>query len=191
MAAENEGGSRIRKVFFAIDIPQGVGSALYSVAREFEEHGVPIMSPDKYHITLHHLKGIEEERMDDVLGALSYVEKGRFTVTLSGLSYFGKGSVEVVFADAVAARRGIESLRNDVLKGLTRNGIAYSADYPFRHHVTLALPNGNFDDGLLKGIIESHRSTKFGSFEVDGVALKESIRGAGGHVHRTLRKVML
>ncbi len=191
MAADVENSLKTRKVFFAVDVPQSVREALHTVAKEFEAYNVPILTVDKYHITLEHVGGIKEQQMCHVAEALSGVRSGKFAATVSGLSYFGQDSIQIVFAKVITEGNGLNSLREDILRGLRRDNITLTNENPFSQHVTIALPRGNFDDELLKRIIEANKNTKFGSFEVDSVALKESVRSTSGQSHKVLRKVTL
>ncbi len=189
-------GATVR-CFYAIELPASVrvslGAAQKHLARA-APGAVRWVPAANLHLTLVFLGDVA----GDLLGPLARVADGAarggapFTLRAGGLGYFGPARVpRVLWAGVAGAPTALTRLRQALADGAAAATGAPEEARPYHPHITLGrLRPGRPAHGLTSRV-ESHKSARYGVFDVRRVVLLRSRIRPEGTVYTPLHEALL
>lgn len=180
------------RAFIAIDIPATPG--LVEASEALRATGVPLKPVDLgiIHLTLKFLGEIPEGRVPEIVGVMrtASAQVAPQTLHLRGMGGFpGPRRVRVVWV-GVEPREPLIAVARGLEEGCAQLGFPRE-DRPFTPHVTLARLRVPQRSEALERVIEAHGERDFGSFRVEGIALKRSILKPQGPEYEVVAQVPL
>lgn len=122
------------RLFVALPVPDDVKALIGALSRKGVEGRW--IAPDDFHLTIRFLGDIEQERVPDIIKALSRVRRAPFYVEGQGLSAFYNKSQTVLYA-AMTSTRKLTALCTEVTDVLTPLGFDFGMR-PYVPHLTVA-----------------------------------------------------
>ena len=179
------------RVFFAVDLPEGIRVALGEIQRDLKgvTKSARWTDPKSIHVTLKFIGEIAGERLAAIDSATAGLIIEPFSVSVRGIGLFpGNRSPRVFWAGLESA--AMRELANEIDARMEVIGLQREKR-EFRPHLTLARARGNrFDDSLVEAS-RKYANHDFGSFIVDRFYLIESFLEPTGAVYDKLRQYLL
>jgi 2'-5' RNA ligase len=171
------------RLFLAIECPGEVKDRLVGVQGDVIGFGsMKAVEYGNLHVTLKFLGEVDDGKVGELRRALASIEQPKFNVTVKGLGVFPKPDyVRVLWAGVEEGFNEVVELHSKVESALKPLGFGGDRDY--HPHVTLARVKGSVDVGRLRGFMDSHLETIFGSYGVDEFTLIESRLTSKGPVY--------
>lgn len=174
------------RLFFGIEIPAPIKTRLLKVKTDI--NGARWQSKAQLHLTLAFLGEVEEERITLARDNARKVTHPPFELEASGLGCFGKQESPKILWAGVSHEDELRELQHTLAQGLISEGFTLQ-NPSFKPHITLSRFRAGA--GSVAELIELYRSTRFGSWPVQGFALFESTPGQSGSVYTVLERYPL
>ncbi len=173
------------RTFIAVEVPEEIREKIYSVSKDFLSNGVSVESKEKLHITLHFLGEVNEQKVDQLgKGLRETIKAKQFEISMCGLGYFEPKMLRVIFAKVIKGEEELESLHNQMLGFLLKEGFNVKKEYV--PHVTIARVRSPRESQRLIQLINQNATKDFGSFTATSIKLKSSKQTQKGHVYEDL-----
>lgn len=181
------------RVFVAVEIPDAVKERVAEYARELRAVVPDVHAswdrPEKYHLTLKFLGGVEPERVNALQRAATNAASGArpFEISVGGAGVFPpRGAPRVLWLGLHDETGGLEELHRRIEDECARENFPREVR-SFHAHLTLArlrAPHGT------RELAETHSSSQFASepFGVSMVSVIRSELSAGGSRYTTLSR---
>jgi RNA 2',3'-cyclic 3'-phosphodiesterase len=179
------------RLFIVVDMPEEIKDQLAKTAQELEGKGRTLVKKEMYHITLQFLGEIREEKLPDVITALSQLGEENlkpFKVSIEGLSFFGR-EPRVIFANVLDGAERLKSLYAEIDEKLRSNNINYKNENDYRPHVTLARIRSSRNNEAMLSLLTKEKNRLFGHFTVNSIILKKSVLEKGEYVHENYHEI--
>lgn len=177
-----------RRCFISVDIEDDkVRQRLAEAQKDLAVHGhTNTADPTQFHITLNFIGDVNDDEIDIIKERLSRIDQRSFTMDVNGIGVFpSEEYIRVVWA-------GADNKETTSLAAKIRNRLLeqHVQEHDFHGHVTLFRVKdiGHDEKQRLKAGIQQYRNSVFGSFTVDGFALKESKRTPEGAQHTVIQE---
>jgi 2'-5' RNA ligase len=164
------------RLFIAVALPENVAAAAFGILPEIP--ALRRVKPDLMHVTLAFLGAVDDERLDDVIGAAADAAAGRspFGVSLDSLGRFPPGGEPTVAWLGIGQGASeMTALAASVHRALAARSLPFDAK-PFRPHVTLGRVRENADRSEVRAVaaaLARGRVPQLG-FTADGISVVES-----------------
>ncbi|NVK21861.1 MAG: RNA 2',3'-cyclic phosphodiesterase [Kangiellaceae bacterium] len=123
------------RLFFAIDLAQNTKDYLEKIQRQHHFLGHPI-SPHNFHITLKFLGYLPQDRIEELIDAITIPQIQPFQIQLSSLAYYPKAQIGCIEPNEGSAQ--LLELRNRILNNLATKKFPFKKDKNnYRPHVSL------------------------------------------------------
>ena len=174
------------RLFFGLEIPDSIKTSLLKVKTDI--NGARWQSKAQLHLTLAFLGEVEEEQITLARDNARKVTHPPFELEAAGLGCFGKQESPKILWAGVPHEDELRELQHTLAQGLISEGFTLQ-NPSFKPHITLS----RFRAGAssVAELIERYRSTRFGSWPVQGFALFESTPGQSGSVYTVLERYPL
>jgi len=181
--------SRVR-TFVAIDLPEGIQSALARQQAEFRATcpDARWTRPESIHLTLKFLGEVREDKVLQVTEALASLPPFEpFSIEIKGFGFFPDARRPRVFWVGLEAPPGLGELAHRVEQSMERLGFPRE-DRAFTPHLTLARFKLPRPQPALQALLERHRELTLGRFEVAEFYLYESKLSPHGAEYRKVSR---
>ncbi len=157
--------SEERRLFFAINIPEGIREKIYSGFSSDLPDGCKVVAKENLHITLKFIGYMGDAGIGELEERVSSINFPKFRAVLKGIGSFGN---RVVWVGVDGGMGKLEKLSGEVNRALS------TQEERFHPHVTIAR-NRFLKRNELDGIIGGMNKKEFAeSFEVNSFDLMES-----------------
>ena len=175
-----------QRMFAAIELPDRITDALADLNPRLP--GLRWLPASMQHLTLVFLAAVPEEALQRLIESLDAIDMPPFALELTDLGTFGRRrNPTVVWTGVAEPPPALYQLQRRVRDAALAAGLEMD-DKPFRPHVTLARCKGLSKQDL-RPLIEAHRESAFGAFEVTGFALFASeLHPDGARHERVFRR---
>ncbi|MGK0549204.1 MAG: RNA 2',3'-cyclic phosphodiesterase [Pyrobaculum sp.] len=180
--------------FIAVDIDApDVVKRIEEVQREVVRLGLDIklVERENLHITLRFLGEIPQQRVNDVIRALSTVKFAKFEMRLADLGVFPDLSRPRVLW--VGVSQGAEALANlaNAIRAAVDKYAEHEEEREFTPHLTIGRIKSSRNVDRLGDLIRRYKGVEFGVVVVDKVKLKRSVLTPRGPIYSDLFVVPL
>lgn len=173
------------RIFTAVDIPDEIKERIYNVSRSFSFPGVSIVRKEKFHITLHFLGEVEEQKINQLgKGLKEAIKAKQFEVEICGLGYFDPKVLRVIFAKITKGEEELKSLHEQTSDFLIKEG--FKVEKTYVPHLTIAKVRSSQERQRLIQLINQNSTIEFGSFTATSLKLKNSKYTQNGMVYEDL-----
>ena len=176
----------MQRVFFGLEIPAEITDCLLRVRPELA--GARWQSAEQLHLTSLFLGNLGKERLVAVREAARHVSLAAFLLDVVGLGCFGQPHAPKILWAGVEPEAPVISLHHEIKSRVESLGIE-TERRAYRPHLTLARFKGQRDS--VEHLLDEHRATFFGRFQVDEFVLFESRQGLNGSVYTVLERYPL
>ena len=166
---------KTKRLFAAVNLPQGVREKLYENFLETPIKGFSFVKKENLHITLCFLGNCSKKQEKEAASALEELEGQPFEVELSGLSHFNK---RVLFINAVKGKEELESI------GRFLSGRLSFGSKNFHPHLTIARNKKVSSKGFQKETERLEKKVFREKFFVKSVYLMESVLSPKGPLYK-------
>ncbi len=164
-----------KKVFFSINLPEGIKEELNKYRKEVElslNKGLRWVEKENLHITLNFLGIIKEEKLNDIISEVKEIRKNSFEVSLYNISYFPKDKKDAKMIWVFLESNELISLKKDIAD--RTSSFKKISDNDFIPHITLARINlWDFRRLEIEEIPDIDKNVAL-SFKIDAFDLMES-----------------
>ncbi len=152
------------------------------------EHGIKWTNPDNWHITLHFIGDLEEERIPALSESLSEALQGISSgmIYMESAGFFGKSCKPRVLWAGVGISDWLSVLYTSVQSAVSALGLPPEQKI-FRPHLTLGRVKKPRSAPWLCEAFESRNSYEWGEVAVSGVVLYKSELTTNGPVYSALK----
>lgn len=181
------------RCFIAIDIDEGIKSALSDLQRQLQS-GVDVkkgdvkwVNPQNIHLTLKFLGEIKDEKVVEICNIVKAVA-GRyksFELDIESVGHFGDKSPKVLWVGTGKGGDNLLELQEDVEKSLALAGWPQETR-AFAGHLTLCRIRRPVAGIKLARMSEDFRDFKLGTMQVDSVSIYQSELKPRGPVYTLL-----
>ena len=182
------------RIFVAIALPEDVKGEVTRLLERLQKGAIFTgaapgwVRPEGVHITLAFLGDQNQEGINAAIKSMGSACRRRnpFKLSISGLFFFPSEKEPRTIAFQI--KKDVDAVQDlsRNLSGFCRaNGFAV-ASRDFNPHLTLARLKSRKGFKGLRGLLESHRRTQAGVFEVDSITLYKSTLQPGGSVYDVL-----
>jgi len=174
------------RVFVAIEISSDKINLISKFQSKININAKPI-EPQNLHFTLQFLGEISEDMLEKVKTALNYIKFSNFVVNLKGIGVFPTlkfPRIVWVGTDENGGNKLIE-LAKKVENALTPLG--FSVDKSFKPHITVFRIKNKIGD--IDKEMDKFKLTDFGTQEITGFKLKQSVLSSKGPVYSDLMEI--
>ncbi len=175
------------RAFLALDLNEAVRARLRGLMDEVQRSGadVKLVEAANLHVTLQFLGDIPADACGAIGGAMRGVRERAFTAEVKGTGVFPNARlVRVIWAGIGSGSGKVSSVFEQLSAGLS--GLGYPKERSFTPHITIGRGRSQRNRDLLLRVLERHRETSFGTFEVDHIALKKSVLTPSGPIYSDL-----
>ena len=173
--------------FVAIEISSDkIINSISKFQSEININAKPV-EPHNLHFTLQFLGEISQETVEKVIMSLNSVKFSSFTVNFNGVGAFPKLKFPRIIwigTDQNGGNKLIE-LAKKVENTLTPLG--FTVDKPFKPHITVFRIKNKIED--ISKELDKFKSVDFGTQEITGFKLKQSILNSKGPVYSDLMEI--
>ena len=163
--------------FIAIELPEGVKSAISELQQEFKKCKADIrwVKPDNIHLTLKFLGDTDEKIFDSIVEATkeACIVYKEFALEIKGVGVFPNMRAPRVLWVGISDNDSLSGLQKSVEDGLIKLGFS-PEKRRFRPHLTLGRFKSSSGKEGLYDKIEEHKNLKLGSIEVKSIFLIKS-----------------
>ncbi len=182
------------RCFIAVTLPAPLKQSVGKMMRSLRETGADVkwIPEQNLHITLKFLGATDEEKIEEITGALRKKISPRpaFYITIGGVGSFPGGRHPRVIWVGIQEYGPLEYIYSDVEEAMTKFGYP-PEDRPFSPHLTIGrVRSGKRLPEVLKRLDEL-RAASFDGFEVKGVTLMKSDLKPGGAEYSSLAEIPL
>ncbi|MFZ2456190.1 MAG: RNA 2',3'-cyclic phosphodiesterase [Candidatus Altiarchaeia archaeon] len=180
------------RAFIAVSCPPEVKAQLAQAAERLKPMGdLKVVGEENMHLTLRFLGEVEENKVEELISALSTVKKqGGFVVCVKGLSAFpGPGSPRVLWAGTGKGDKELREL-HEAIDGVI-GPLGFGRDEHFSSHYTIARVKYLKEKTGLRQILDEYKEKVFGCFLVDSFCLMKSELHRIGPVYTVVREFRL
>ena len=175
------------RTFIAVELPDPIKERASSIFWEERVGGIVPVKKEAMHITLLFLGEISRRDAELLTSSLENLKASRFNVELLGLSSFPEGKPRVVFIKVTEGLRDLITLHKAVRK-LAKQPIGITEEN-FFPHLTVARVKSREGIFLAKKKIGENKDSKFGTLEVNSIAILESKLTPSGPMHKELARI--
>ena len=175
------------RVFVATDISSDkIFNSISKLQSEININAKPI-EPYNLHFTLQFLGEISQETVEKVIISLNSVKFSRFMVNFKGVGVFPKLKFPRVIWIGTDENGGnlLIELAKKIENVLTPLG--FSVDKPFKPHITVFRIKNKVGD--ISKELDKFKSVDFGTQEITGFKLKQSVLSSKGSVYFDLMEI--
>lgn len=173
------------RTFIAVELPRNFIPDIEKICSMLKSPGVKTVDPKLVHITMKFLGDVREDKIEDIVSALSKINCRPFEATIKGVGVFPKLSfIRVIW---LGAHGHFEMLHSEIERVLSPFG--FEKDTKFSPHATLARVK---DSGKIKEIVERIKKVgdiDMGTMNVDSICLKKSTLTPEGPIYETLAEI--
>ncbi|HJH31585.1 MAG TPA: RNA 2',3'-cyclic phosphodiesterase [Methanosarcinaceae archaeon] len=178
------------RTFVAVDFPQDYVEKIARIQSKFKDFNIKPIDPNLIHITLKFLGDVNENKIEQIAGALGEINIPSFDARIGNIGVFPKPQyVKVIWLGAEGNFGELHDNVESVLKPFKfkKDKNTYTA------HATLArvkyMPEK--DKEAFLRVLGELKNTGIGTFHVDAIKLKKSTLTPGGPIYETLHEVRL
>ena len=180
--------------FIAIELPEGVKSALAELRQELKKCNADIrwVKPDNVHLTLKFLGDIDEKSLDMIIEATKAACTGYsgFDLEARGVGVFPDMRAPRVLWVGISDNDSLTGLQKDIENGLAAIGFS-SEKRRFRPHLTLGRFKSSSGKEGLYDKIEEYKNISQGLIEVTSLFLIKSELTPSGAKHTKITGIDL
>jgi 2'-5' RNA ligase len=179
------------RAFIAIDLPESIQAALGRQQAAFRAAcpDARWTRPEGIHLTLKFLGEISDDQVRQVTEALaSLAPPEKFSIEVKGFGFFPDPRRPRVFWVGLEAPPALGELARRVEDCMERLGFARE-DHPFTPHLTLARFKVPRPQPAFQALLERHKETTLGGFEVSEFFLFESKLSPHGAEYRKVARI--
>ena len=175
------------RVFVAIEISSNKIINLISKFQSEIHINAKSVEPHNLHFTLQFLGEISQEIVEKVMVSLNSVKFSRFMVNFKGVGAFPKSEFPRVIWVGTDENGGnsLIELAKKVENVLTPLG--FSIDKPFKPHITVFRIKNKIGD--ISKELDKFKSVDFGTQEITGFKLKQSVLSSKGPIYSNLMEI--
>jgi len=175
------------RLFFAIQIPEGLRGLLSNLTGEFKAAGrFRLVEAGNIHITLKFIGEADENKKDELIEKIKEIKQPKFRVSLNGVGVFpNENFIKVVWVGTDQGSPEIISLNQQINEALDLK------DLNFHPHATIARVKFLKDKTGFKEFLENNKETYFGEFKVSSFYLMQSELSPQGPKYSVLEKLDL
>jgi len=176
------------RCFIAIELPEGVKSALEGLQEEFKKCGVDVrwVKPENIHLTLKFLGNIDEKKVKEIVKRIERVcdKYESFSLEARGVGVFPSLHAPRVLWAGIKGNSPLKWLQSDVEDEMASMGFKRE-DREFTPHLTIGRFKSFTDKKELANKIELHKDNSFGWINVKAIVLmKSDLRPSGAEYTR-------
>ena len=175
------------RVFVAIEITSDkIINSISKFQSEINISAKPV-EPYNLHFTLQFLGEISQEIVENVMMSLNTVKFSRFVINFKGIGVFPKLKFPRVIWIGTDENGGnlLIELAKKVENALTPLG--FSVDKPFKPHITVFRIKNKIGD--ISKELDKFKSVDFGTQQISGFKLKQSVLSSKGPVYSDLMEI--
>lgn len=182
------------RLFIAIDINDATRKAIAALQQDLKhrlrDKGINWVRPDNMHLTLKFLGETDDNKLDEVYGALETACSGKkpFEIIFSIIGAFGRPS-RVLWLGCQNQPQEIVSLASDLENAFEIIGFEKETR-PFSSHLTLARIKDNIERDLQK-VLKEYPKIDIPKVCADSLCLYKSQLTSDGSIYTLLRKIDL
>ena len=174
------------RLFFGLEIPESIKTSVLTVKTDI--NGARWQSEAQLHLTLAFLGEVKEEQVTLARDNAREIACPPFELEATGLGCFGKEESPKILWAGISPEAKLRELQHILAQRLITDGFTLQ-NPSFKPHITLS--RFRTGAGSVAELIERYRSTRFGSWPVQGFALFESTPGQSGSVYTVLERYPL
>jgi 2'-5' RNA ligase len=179
------------RTFVAVNLDQAIRDKIGEAEKDFDIKGVKLVDPALIHVTMKFLGNVEENRIDDIAGALKKVKVPPFTAHIRSVGGFPNARSPRVIWIGAEPGENFEEMNRQVEDVLA--GIGFEREGRFKPHVTIG--RVKFSDPMQKQrlpqLFEKYNDFDAGTMQVDRIHLMKSTLSPKGPKYEALREISL
>lgn len=175
------------RIFIAVELPEKFLPEIVRLSALIKAPGVKLVEPGLVHITLKFLGDVQENKVEQIVTALSGIKCQPFEAGIKGIGVFPKPSyIKVIWLGAIG---DFGILHEEVERVLS--GFRFEKEKDFTPHATLARVKQLLDSNELREKIKNIGDADLGTFTVSSIYLKKSTLTPRGPIYETLKEIKL
>jgi 2'-5' RNA ligase len=182
------------RCFLAVPLPSPLKQSVGKMMRGLREAGADVkwVPEQNLHITLKFLGATDEEKIEEITGALRKKISPRpaFYITIGGVGRFPGGRHPRVIWVGIQEYGPLEYIYSDIEDVMKKIGYP-PEDRPFSPHLTIGRVRSGKRLPELLIRLDEFRAASFDGFEVKGVTLMKSELKPGGAEYSSLAEIPL
>jgi 2'-5' RNA ligase len=175
------------RTFIAVELPERFIPEIERIESVLKAPGIKLVEPKLVHITLKFLGDITEDKVEQIVSALSGINCEPFEARIRGVGVFPKPSyIRVIW---LGSEGNFDTLHKEAERVLSP--FKFEKDRNFSPHATLARVKMPGEKSELLEKIKKLEKLDLGTMKVDSISLKKSTLTPNGPIYETLREINL